>query len=142
MRDLLSLDFSRSRDNLLLGVDIDQKAIDEAKILAKQIRAPHTEFSLQNAWDLELSHKADFICSIGLNVYESNKAKLVDLYSQFRKNLKIRRSLIYWHTDLSTRSGEEIRLGFRENSSLKYLNGKAANREHLRFTVPKLQNIR
>lgn len=89
MRDLLSLDFSQISNFSLLGIDIDLESITLAKDLAKQYGLEDkTHFLHQDAWTLDFDSEIDLITSNGLNVYISDKNKVLDLYKVFHKSLK------------------------------------------------------
>lgn len=88
MRDLLTLDFSQVSNYSLIGVDIDNESLEAAKELAQENEVKNVQFIKQNAWEFDAEGKADFINSIGLNVYESNRERVVALYRQFYKSLK------------------------------------------------------
>lgn len=89
MRDLLSLNFTHVSDFSLIGVDIDLESILLAKNLAKEYRLEkQTKFFHQDAWSLKFNNEIDLITSNGLNVYISDKDKVLDLYKIFYKSLK------------------------------------------------------
>ncbi len=90
MDDLLSLDFSKVNKVRLVGVDLDQDALDLASKNAKKhaISNADVTFAKENAWDLSSSNKYDIITSNGLNIYEPDEEKIVALYQQFYKALK------------------------------------------------------
>lgn len=87
-RDLITLDFSGIQSYTLIGVDIDDSALEVAKTLAHQLDQPNVKFIKKNAWEYDGKESLDFINSIGLNVYESNRNRVIDLYRQFHKSLK------------------------------------------------------
>ena len=89
MRDLLSLDFSRISNFSLIGVDVDLESISLARNLAKEYGLERCcRFLQQDAWTLGLDSEIDLITSNGLNVYISDKNKVLDLYKLFYKSLK------------------------------------------------------
>ena len=88
MRDLLELDFSKVKDINLIGIDIDREAVEAAKKLADQRNVDQVNFLMEDAWELRLSKEADFLSSIGLNVYESNRDRVVALYGRVYEALK------------------------------------------------------
>lgn len=83
MDDLLSLDCSHLKNFHFIGVDIDQEVLDSIDAKKGKI-----SLLIQDAWKLNLPEKADVITSHGLNVYEKNDARLVELYHAFHENLK------------------------------------------------------
>ncbi len=88
MRDLLSLDFSSAQNVQLVGIDLDTQSIDEAQKLATKLERTNVKFLQRNAWNLDLNNEFDLISSIGLNMYESDKEKVIELYRQLYLALK------------------------------------------------------
>lgn len=89
MRDLLTLDFSSTKNVELIGIDLDPKSIQLSKDLAEVNGLnKYAEYKCKDAWNLEIDNKIDVITSSGLNVYESNYERLIDLYKSFYKALK------------------------------------------------------
>lgn len=89
MRDLLTLDYSNVTNFKLIGIDIDQESLDLAKQLAFQTGLNnHLELQLKDAWNLNFKESIDLITSNGLNVYEPDNEKVIDLYKGFFKALK------------------------------------------------------
>ena len=92
MADLSTLQISPQITNLkFVGVDVDDKVFQ----LAKQVLSEQTvsseieyEFHQKDAWQLGFEKQFDIIVSNGLNVYEKNDLKVVDLYTQFFNALK------------------------------------------------------
>lgn len=95
MGELLYLNYAGIDTIQLMGIDYDYDALKEAKILAKkQGYAPFTNLIQKNAWDLDCEEEFDLISSNGLNIYEQNEDKVVLLYHQFYKALKIGGKLV------------------------------------------------
>lgn len=88
MRDLLTLDFSLNNEISLVGIDIDPLSLKHAEKLAKSLGIKNAIFVEGDAWNLEYKEEFDFISSIGLNVYEEDHGKVINLYSQLYKALK------------------------------------------------------
>lgn len=88
MRDLLSLDYSSTIDVKIVGIDIDPLSLSQAKQLATTYNVKNTNFIHSDAWNLGFSSEFDFISSIGLNMYEPDKEKVVELYKQLYNALK------------------------------------------------------
>ena len=88
MRDLLSLDYSKTNDISVVGIDIDQDSIEKSKILASSTKISHVKWEQQDAWNLEYENCFDFIGSVGLNMYENDKDKVIKLYKNLFKALK------------------------------------------------------
>lgn len=89
MDDLLSMDFSEFSNIKLTGIDLDQESIKLAKQNIQQYNAnAETEFLVRSAWNLDLSEEYDVIISNGLNIYEPDRTKLCELYTQLAKAIK------------------------------------------------------
>ena len=90
MRDLLSLDISTTKNLKLVGVDIDPEALSLAhnRSLGVKNHTAQIEFVEQDAWALPFQNEFDIITSIGLNVYESDRFSVIDLYKQFYNSLR------------------------------------------------------
>lgn len=89
MRDLLTLDFLQITDFKLIGVDLDPESLSLARDLAIQQKlSDRLQLILADAWDLPFQSELDLITSSGLNIYESDKQKVIELYRQFFKCLK------------------------------------------------------
>jgi len=80
MRDLLSLNYAGKNNISLVGIDIDQEAIDRSKELASKMKVDRVTYVQADAWNLQYRNAFDFICSIGLNMYEKDKSKVIELY--------------------------------------------------------------
>lgn len=89
MRDLLTLDFTNVKNIDLIGIDLDPNSIHLSKDLAEKNDLNNcVEYECKDAWNLELDSKVDIITSSGLNVYEKNYEKLINLYKSFYRALK------------------------------------------------------
>lgn len=88
MRDLLTLDFAEVKDYTLIGIDLDPESLDAAQTLANERNITNTQFIQDNAWEFVLDTPVDFINSIGLNVYVSDRKRVVALYRQLYQALK------------------------------------------------------
>lgn len=89
MRDLLTLDFSGIGNFKLIGVDIDKESIALGKQLATEKGVANVNFIQGDAWDFPFhKEELDLITSSGLNVYESDPKKVLELYSGFFSALK------------------------------------------------------
>jgi ubiquinone/menaquinone biosynthesis C-methylase UbiE len=89
MDDLLTLNLSKMPNVKLIGVDLDSAAIEEGKDTAKKFHLENqTTFIKSDAWRLEIQNELDIITSNGLNFYESDDEKVVDLYKKFYTALK------------------------------------------------------
>jgi ubiquinone/menaquinone biosynthesis C-methylase UbiE len=94
MRDLITLDFSNLSNFKLVGIDIDEESLESAAKLAKEWHISNAELLQQDAWQISFKEEFDVITSSGLNVYEPDPEKLLDLYSRFYTALKPGGSLI------------------------------------------------
>ena len=95
MADLLDLDYSSLHAFTLHGVDLDPEALALAKSYAQgKGLGSHCDFSLKNAWSLEITEQFDLIASNGLAMYEPDDDKVIDLYRQFYTALKPNGTLI------------------------------------------------
>ncbi|RKZ93724.1 MAG: class I SAM-dependent methyltransferase [Candidatus Parabeggiatoa sp. nov. 1] len=88
MRDLLSLDFTGVENFRLVGIDIDPKALEDAKQLAEELGlSDNVGFFKTDAWNLPFQDRFTLLTSNGLNVYEHDDVKVTELYRQFFKVL-------------------------------------------------------
>lgn len=89
MRDLLELNYNGIKNFNLIGVDIDPNSLMLARELA-DICKINTDLVLKelDAWKVCYIEKIDILVSNGLNVYESDKNKLLKLYKIFYSALK------------------------------------------------------
>lgn len=94
MRDLLTLDFSKISNYKLIGIDIDQESLDLAQDSAIEKNIHNVEFFQQDAWEMDYQEAFDVITSSGLNVYEPEPIKILELYRRFFVALKPGGSLI------------------------------------------------
>lgn len=86
---LLDLDFSNLSEFFLYGIDLDPETLFQAMSYAEERKlAKKCTFSQQNAWDLKDDSKFDLITSNGLNIYEPDDEKVIELYRQFYNCLK------------------------------------------------------
>lgn len=89
MGELLNLDYSTVRDFRLVGIDIDQDALDGVRALAQKLKLDQNIDLLQkDAYTLGLKNEFDLISSNGLNIYEADLDKVTELYQQFYLALK------------------------------------------------------
>lgn len=89
MGDLLHLDYSSLKQFKLVGIDLDPESIQQAEKLAKERGLnKHVHFMTADAWKFEAKAEYDLITSNGLNFYEPNDDKVVELYRKFYQSLK------------------------------------------------------
>ena len=89
MGDLLLLEYADCPDVTLIGIDLDQKALDGAHALATE-RGLEQRLSLRcsDAWSMSMNDEVDVLTSNGLNIYEPNDTSVVELYHRFFNALK------------------------------------------------------
>lgn len=86
---LLSLDYTKTNNVEIIGIDLDPESVQQAKENVKQYGLKNKiSFQTKNAWDLKLTEELDLITSNGLNIYEPNDEKVVQLYQEFYKALR------------------------------------------------------
>jgi ubiquinone/menaquinone biosynthesis C-methylase UbiE len=90
MDDLLGLDYTNVKNVKLIGIDLDQKALDLAEENKKKHHLSGVEvvFSKEDAWKLSATNEYDLITSSGLNIYEPDIDQIIALYARFCKALK------------------------------------------------------
>lgn len=89
MDDLLEQDYTGVTDVRLVGVDLDEESLGYAEENARRHGlAEHTSFRHEDAWNLGVVGEFDLIVSNGLNMYESDPARLTDLYRSFHRALR------------------------------------------------------
>ena len=89
MSEVLMLDYNRKPDITLIGIDLDQCALNGALVLAKE-RGLADKLSLycEDAWTLTLNNEIDILTSNGLNIYEPDDVRVRALYRSFFNGLK------------------------------------------------------
>lgn len=89
MGELLLLDYAAAPDVTLVGVDLDQTALDGALALARQQGlADRLTLLRQDAWSADWSGKVDVLASNGLNIYEPDDERVTALYRSFHDALR------------------------------------------------------
>lgn len=90
MGDLLLLDYRDcAGDFSLHGIDLDPQAIEGARQLAQaHSLAPHVSLRQEDAWHGSLHEAVDVLTSNGLNIYEPDDARVVELYRAFFRALR------------------------------------------------------
>ncbi len=87
--ELLYLDYSKTNNFNLFGIDLDSDSLELSKENAKKHGVfSHVEFVKQDAWNLSFKSKFDLISSNGLNIYEPDKERVKMLYKKFYSALK------------------------------------------------------
>jgi SAM-dependent methyltransferase len=89
MDDLLQQDFRAATGVRLVGVDIDTESVQLAgENAAERGLSGQCEFLVRDAWQLGLDSQADLLVSNGLNMYEPDRTRQVELYRNFRRALR------------------------------------------------------
>jgi len=89
MGDLLTLDYSKTKNVSLHGIDLDPQSLKHAKQLAEEKGLSNqAHFYEADAWNLGMNHQFDLIASNGLNIYVKDEDKLIALYRSFYEALK------------------------------------------------------
>ena len=94
MDDLLTLDYSDIRNVELTGIDLDENSVQLALANAKKCGIENVECRVADAWDLGVMDTYDLITSNGLNIYQPDNTKVINLYKEFYKALKVGGTLI------------------------------------------------
>jgi len=95
MDDLLYLNYNGINDFKLVGIDADPESLDFAEQNAKDHHLEdHTLFLQKDAWHLDIFDEFDLISSNGLNMYESDETRLIQLYQNFYQALAPEGTLI------------------------------------------------
>ena len=94
MKDLLTLDFLGIANCKLIGIDVDEESLLLARQCTNEKKIFNVQFLQQDAWQMQFNEELDIITSSGLNVYESDPKKVLDLYRKFFTALKPGGSLI------------------------------------------------
>jgi hypothetical protein len=95
MADLIDLDFSNLNEFSLHGIDLDPETLSQATRYAEEKKlVKNCSFSQKDAWDLKMPEKFDLLVSNGLNIYEPDDEKTIELYRQFYSCLKSQGTLI------------------------------------------------
>jgi SAM-dependent methyltransferase len=89
MTDLLTLDYSNFSDYHLTGIDIDEESIQLALQESEKCgQLSHTDSLLLDAWKMTIEGEFDILTSNGLNFYEPDDEKVIDLYRRYYHSLK------------------------------------------------------
>lgn len=88
MDDLIHLNTGCFHSINYVGIDYDSQSIDRARENSRSLDNISVTFKRKDAWDLKLQSQFDIITSNGLNIYEKDDNKVVDLYINFYKELK------------------------------------------------------
>ncbi len=87
MSDLLDLDFSSCPNVQLVGIDLEEETLTQAKQRAAG-KNLSVQFLQRDAWNLGINNTFDLLTCNGLSFYEPNDDKVTELYKELRKALK------------------------------------------------------
>ena len=111
--ELLLLDYKDIKNINILGIDLDKNSLIEAEKLAGSLELKkHTRTILSDAWNLPFSDEFDLLSSNGLNIYESDKNKILKLYANFYNALKENGKLVTSYIGYPPASDEESEWDF------------------------------
>lgn len=89
MGELLYLDYKHIDTIQLIGIDYDANTFNDARALAAKNHLSHyIQLIQKDAWELHTENTYDLISSNGLNIYESDDYRVLELYRQFHTALK------------------------------------------------------
>ncbi|HWW07867.1 class I SAM-dependent methyltransferase [Collimonas sp.] len=89
MGELLLLDYDQQPDITLVGIDLDQQALNGALELARERGlADRLSLRCEDAWAPGLKGEIDVLTSNGLNIYEPDNTRVTALYGSFFDMLK------------------------------------------------------
>lgn len=94
MDDLFIPDYNNLSNISLVGIDLDSRSLTLAKENANNYGIDFVEFLEKDAWHLEITNQFDMLVSNGLNIYESNPKRLINLYQQYNQAIKLGGTLI------------------------------------------------
>lgn len=86
--ELLYLDYKGITDIKLFGLDYDSATLNDAKMLALKLGLTNKINLIKtDAWQLNFINEFNLISSNGLNIYEPDDKKIVNLYKKFYQAL-------------------------------------------------------
>lgn len=88
MDDLLGLDYQNLAHYKLTAIDLDVGSLKLAEENAKSKGIKNVTFIQRDAWALDVHQEFDVLTSNGLNIYEGNEKRLIELYKQFHQAIK------------------------------------------------------
>ncbi|MCF9033426.1 SAM-dependent methyltransferase [Acinetobacter nectaris] len=95
MSELLLLNREKLKDTQLIGIDLDNNALKGALTLAEEKGiADNLQLIHEDAWNIQLQEELDVITSNGLNIYEHDNDRVIQLYQKFYNALKTGGTLI------------------------------------------------
>lgn len=87
MDDMFSLNLKGTHNVRMVGYDPDEESVELAKARYQPEKYASTEFHVRDAWNLQENEKFDVMVSNGLNIYEPDDEKVIELYKQFHSAL-------------------------------------------------------
>lgn len=89
MNDVLSQNFEGIKNFKLIGIDLDEACLEQAKAIAlSKGLVYNTEFTKQDAWSISYQNQFDIFISNGLNLYVDDDSKVTNLYERIYNSLK------------------------------------------------------
>jgi len=89
MSDLLLIDDSKLNNLKYVGIDLDDESLQHAKRNAKKRQKQNQcSFHQKNAWDIGIKNQYNVLISNGLNIYEPDDQKVMELYKNFHQALQ------------------------------------------------------
>lgn len=88
MDDLVNLNINSFNNITFVGIDYDEESIALARENSSSKTGARFILSQQDAWELDIHNEFDVITSNGLNIYEPNENKVIELYKNFYRALK------------------------------------------------------
>ena len=88
MDDLLLLDFTKTHNIRLVGIDLDADSLAHVAERCTMMSPADVDLIHCDAWSLDNMNEFDIITSNGLNIYEPDDEKVIALYKKFYQALK------------------------------------------------------
>lgn len=88
MDDLLSLNYKDLQNIKLVGIDLDDESLKLGAENAKKHNIAFVDSLKKDAWDMGVNNEYDLLTSNGLNIYEKDDKRVIELYKSFWKALK------------------------------------------------------
>ena len=88
MDDLLTINYNFFSNISLVGIDLDRSSLKLAKENAKKYGIDCVHFLQKDAWRLDTNNQFDMLVSNGLNIYEPDTKRLINLYNQYFQAIK------------------------------------------------------
>ena len=88
MDDLTSLDTESFHNIHYVGIDYDNTSLELAKQNSAPCKKVSVHFQKKDAWNLDSPSQFTIVTSNGLNIYEADDNKVIDLYKSFYHSLQ------------------------------------------------------